>query len=195
MGSDYGFCSNFNSQVNEQIRKDEGSKKILIGRKLHCAESDSILLRMDNEEFEKNMEPVRHLIVDALLNLTYSKINIIYNHYNNTTDIQFREKQLYPVTSSSGRKNREDFVVEGDLNRLLRNLIITYVNYEVLLSYVFSAAAENLMRQNATTESLKRIDEIEEEAYRMELRAKREREFQKVIDSFIKMRASKENEK
>ena len=31
LGSDYGFCGNYNSQINDQIRKDVVSKKILIG--------------------------------------------------------------------------------------------------------------------------------------------------------------------
>lgn len=45
--------------------------------------------------------------------------------------------------------------------------------YELMLAVVNSRAAENILRQNATTESLKKIDEIEEENV-MEERGKRE---------------------
>lgn len=71
---------------------------------------------------------------------------------------------------------------------MLHNLVISYVNYEIMLADVFSKAGENLMRQNATSESLKRIDEMEEEKKRLEIRAGREKEFARVIDSFVKMK-------
>ena len=55
-----------------------------------------------------------------------------------------------------------------------------------MLAIVNSPAAENILRQNATTESLKKIDEIEEENVMEERREKRNVEFQKVVDTFIK---------
>ena len=55
-----------------------------------------------------------------------------------------------------------------------------------MLAVVNSRAAENILRQNATTESLKKIDEIEEEKVMEERREKRNVEFQKVVDTFIK---------
>ena len=42
------------------------------------------------------------------------------------------------------------------------------------------------MRQNATTESLKKIDEMEEEAQMEERRTRRNKEFQKVVDNYVK---------
>ena len=56
----------------------------------------------------------------------------------------------------------------------------------LMLAVVNSRAAENILRQNATTESLKKIDEIEEENVMEERREKRNVEFQKVVDTFIK---------
>ena len=49
------------------------------------------------------------------------------------------------------------------------------------------------MRQNATNDSLKRIDEIEEENKRLEMKERREKEFAKVIDSFVKMKSQKDS--
>ena len=60
-------------------------------------------------------------------------------------------------------------------------LMETYVYYELMLAVVNSRAAENILRQNATTESL-----IEEEKVMEERREKRNVEFQKVVDTFIK---------
>ena len=47
------------------------------------------------------------------------------------------------------------------------------------------------MRQNSTNESLKRIDEMEEEKRKLEIRAGREKEFAKVIDNFVRTRSRK----
>lgn len=191
MGSDFGFCSNFNSGINDQIRLDKDAYKIVIGKKLYVSDTERLLFRIENEAFRQDMRQVQNTIVAAIKNLEYSKINIVYNHYVNTTDIQLHNKQLFPVETKEKRRYQEDFVVEGNLNRLLENLIISYVNYEVMLSLVFSSAAENLMRQNATTDSLKRIDEMEEESRKQELRERREKEFNKVIDNFVKVKTRK----
>lgn len=187
LGSDYGFCSNFNSRINEELKRDEGVR-ILIGKKLH---GENALIRMSCEEFQKDMSAVQRAAVDGIHRLLYSRISIIYNHYVNTTDIQLRRKQIYPVELEKNGRHNEDFVVEGDLNRLLKDLIISYVSYEIMLADVFSRASENLMRQNATKESLKRIDELEEERRILELKELREQEFAKVIDGFMKMKSRK----
>lgn len=190
LGSDFGFCSNFNSQIAEQLSRDEGSDKILIGKKL-SGQRDGILFRMDNDEFQKDRSQVQKTIVDAVEQMTYSRINLVYNQYVNTTTIRLTKQQVFPVVidAEEERQHKEDFVVEGDLNSLLRNLVITYVNYQVMLAQVSSSASENIMRQNATTESLKRIDELEEEKRMEALRERRSKEFQKVVDSFVKMKS------
>lgn len=76
--------------------------------------------------------------------------------------------------------------MEGDINQLMMQLISSYVNYELLLALVNSRAAENILRQNATTDSLKKIDEMEEERVMEERREIRGKEFQKVVDNYVK---------
>ena len=106
---------------------------------------------------------------------------------------------VYPVTrrEESGQKTdgtqknnsldyTGDFAVEGDINQLMMQLISSYVNYELLLALVNSRAAENILRQNATTDSLKKIDEMEEERVMEERREIRGKEFQKVVDNYVK---------
>lgn len=183
LGSDFGFCSNFNSQIAEEIRKDAGSDQILIGKKLRPYARDA-KVSMDNDQFQKDRSEIHQILVDAIENLQYSKISIIYQKYVNTSTIYLERKQIFPVIVPEQQRHTEDFVVEGNLNRLLKNLVISYVNYQVTLAQVSSSAAENIMRQNATTESLKRIDEREEELHMEEIRAKREKEFQKVVEEY-----------
>lgn len=191
LGSDFGFCSNFNSRINEEIRRDETGIQILIGRKLTPCQGDHVLFRQDSEQFRADMNQVKQAVVRGISRQEYSKINIIYNHYINTASVQLRIRQLYPVETEHSGRRTDDFVVEGDLSRLLKNLIISYVNYEIMLADVFSKAGENLMRQNATSESLKRIDEIEEEQQKLEIRTGREKEFTKVIDNFVRLSSRK----
>lgn len=192
LGSDYGFCSNFNSRINEESRKDTEGVQILIGRKLTVYHQEHLLFKQDCEAFRQDMSQVQRAVVKGIRERQYSGIRILYNHYVNTTQVDLRNKQLYPVSREGyGRHadgHTDDFVVEGDLERMLHNLVISYVNYEIMLADVFSKAGENLMRQNATSESLKRIDEMEEEKKRLEIRAGREKEFARVIDSFVKMK-------
>ena len=53
LGSDYGFCGNYNSQINDQIRKDKVTKKILIGKKLHLPEGEESLLTIYRKELNE----------------------------------------------------------------------------------------------------------------------------------------------
>ena len=191
LGSDFGFCSNFNSRINEEIRKDTDGIQILIGRKLTAYHKEHVLFRQESEQFREDMGKVRRTVVRGISHLEYSRINIIYNHYVNTTAVELRIKQLYPVETAHSGRRTDDFVVEGDLSRLLKNLIISYVNYEIMLADVFSKAGENLMRQNSTNESLKRIDEMEEEKRKLEIRAGREKEFAKVVENFVRTSSRK----
>jgi F0F1-type ATP synthase gamma subunit len=188
LGSDFGFCSSFNSRVNEEIQKDTEGLQVLIGRKLNAVCGEHVIFRQNSEEFRSDMSSLQKLVVRGINRLEYSRIYIVYNHYINTTTVQLQRKQLYPVVTARSGRRTADFVVEGDLSRLLKNLIISYVNYEIMLADVFSKAGENLMRQNATNESLKRIDEMEEEQKKVEIRSAREKEFAKVIDNFVRMR-------
>ena len=57
----------------------------------------------------------------------------------------------------------EDFVVEGDLDYILWNLISLYVSTEIKIAEAWSWASENVQRQLFTDQSLKKIEEREEE--------------------------------
>ena len=57
----------------------------------------------------------------------------------------------------------EDFVVEGDNNEILINLVSLYIGYEIQIAEASSWAAENVMRQTLTKQSLDKIDKMEEE--------------------------------
>ncbi|MEI3181431.1 MAG: F0F1 ATP synthase subunit gamma [Lachnospiraceae bacterium] len=140
-------------------------------------------------DIEREMPRIREYLEEKIWKKECSRINIIYNHYENTTTIYSKKLQIFPIVRKKEtdiKSYNEDFAMEGDINDLMNRMIATYVYYELKLALVNSRAAENIMRQNATTESLKKIDEMEEEAQMEERRTRRNKEFQKVVDNYVK---------
>lgn len=188
-GSDYGFCGSINFQVNQLLAKDETSDKILIGKKLHPRGSN-ILMKLAREEFIHRYDEIEKILENSIIGREHSEINLIYNHFHNTTSIELRKKKIFPfsIDLETKGKYKEDYYVEGDANTILINLVTSYLNYEVKIADVNSYASENIMRQNVTSESLKKIEERELEAWMEERKEKTQKEFSKVIDSYIKRR-------
>ena len=146
IGSDFGFCSNYNSQMNERLnRAGADAEKILIGRKLISHEDQKIAIRTTAGDLERNLPEIRQFLETRIRERSCSKISIIYSHYENTTTIYAKNLTVYPVTrrEESGQKTdgtqknnsldyTGDFAVEGDINQLMMQLISSYVNYELL---------------------------------------------------------------
>jgi F0F1-type ATP synthase gamma subunit len=190
IGSDLSFCGSLNSLVSSTMLNNDEADKIVIGRKLKMAQATNVKLALTKDEFNEGFERVEALIADSVHNLRHSSINVIYNHYYYAGRIALREKKIFPISVASDPEGYiEDFVIEGDPHLLLRNLTTTYESYEVRIAAISSFASENIMRQNATTESLKKIDEIEEEERRVLRKAEKQVAFAKVLDSYVKKTA------
>ena len=190
LGGDMGFCGNLNSSVNRRVLEDEDAYKIIIGRKIKAKkEDDKVLLTMTREEYKEDSSKVIKLLEDAFLNKRYSKINLIYNHYYNASELEFMNKQLFPMPKHlySEHSYQDDFAYEGDIETILTELVLLYLQYELSIAYEVSSAALNITRQNSTTESLKRIDEREELQWTKQIRETREKEFGKVLDNYTKL--------
>lgn len=191
LGSDFGFCSNYNSQVNELLMADRDSEKILIGRKIRKGQSN-VIWQGTKETYEKKIYEIEEILERSLRNREHSRIQIIYNRYNNASDIIIEKKTVYPMAleEKSSKHYGHDFVVEGDIDHVLETMMSLYLSYTLKICTINSSAAENVMRQNVTRESLKKIDEREEESLKVYRKEKKAREFRKVIESFAKMRKS-----
>jgi F0F1-type ATP synthase gamma subunit len=193
IGSDYGFCGRINFQLNENMLADNKSEKIIIGRKLTNTGSN-ILLNMKREEFETNYACIEEQLERSIREMRHSAINIIYNHYHNVCNISLREKQIFPSAFDKKRENKytEDFVVEGKADHLLTNLVLFYLNCEVKIAAINSFASENIMRQSTTTESLKKIEEWQEEEQRMQLKAGKQKVLKQALERYIKKKGYEE---
>lgn len=190
IGSDYGFCSNYNSQVNDRLLKDDESYKVIIGKKMRKVKSN-VLLQCSKEEFDKDNTILDAIVEEGIRELKYSEINIIYNHYKNASEINLDVKKVFPVELKEKDKDEYnyDFICETSIDDLLVDLFILYIDYEIKITTTSANAAENVMRQNTTSESLKKIDEREQEYLKVYRKEKRAKEFRKVIENFTKLNA------
>lgn len=186
-GSDYGFCGSINFLINQQLVKEPEAKKILIGKKIRDVK-DGVILKLSREDSIQRYEELERILSSSIINREHSEINLIYNHFHNISNIELVKKKIFPFDIVAGGKGKykEDYYIEGDANTILINLVITYLNYEVKIANVNSFASENIMRQNSTSESLKKIEEKELIDF-MEARKERtQKEFRKVIENYVK---------
>lgn len=189
IGNDLGFCGNFNSNVNHEALKDTQSNKIIIGKKILTGK-ENVLLALTKDDYLQNTKQIEDLIYEKIINSQISEINLIYNHYYNVSKIELVKRKILPIEEEvyKTKSHKEDFAIEGDINDILLNVIVMYLAYEIRVATENSYASENVARQMLTKESLKKIDEIEEEdlmEYRKEKNAK---SFKKVIENFIKLK-------
>ena len=192
IGNDLGFCGNFNTNVNKKAIEEKDCDKIIIGKKI-LKGKENVLLAITKEKYLENPSQLEPFFYDAIKKEKNNEINIIYNHYQNISQIEFVKKKILPldkeaIKSENSTRYKEDFVVEGDINEILLNIIILYLTYEVKVATENSYASENVMRQMLTKESLKKIDEIEEQQKMEERKEINDKSFKKVIENFIKLK-------
>lgn len=185
-GSDYGFCGSINFAVNKLIAEDDKGVQVLIGKKLRSQNPNA--LKMAREDFETRYGEIETLLHDCIAKNAFSEVNIIYFQYNNISSIEQTSKKIFPydIQKHDSDSYTEDYYVEGNMNEILGNLILSFLNYEIKIAGVSSFASENIFRQNSTSESLKKIEEIEAEQTTEHRKEKTQKEFKKVIDNYMK---------
>ena len=189
LGSDYGFCGSINFTINRMIEAQKNGDQIIIGRKLRQGTMQP-LMRISREEFKKSLGGLQRILERVVRENTHSAVTLHYFQFNNISSIEPVSKQIYPydLKRHDSENYREDYFVEGDMNIILKNLITSFLGYELRIAEVSSFASENVLRQNSTTESLKKIEELEENETLLMRKEKTQKSFKKVIDSYVKKR-------
>lgn len=193
VGSDMGFCGGYNYNVNTAAKVDDKSEKVVIGKKVWKS-LDNVKISIPKSEYQANPKLVSDFINTAILKRSYSEVNVLYNNYVNISDIRWVKKRLFPLDLGSREFRstyKEDFVCESDLDDLLAKMVATYIDYEVQILVKNSLASENIMRQNSTTDSLKKIDELEEKKHYAEYKQKMQKNSQRTIENVVKLKSSK----
>lgn len=186
IANDYGFCGNFNALISKQIKQDKEDYKIIIGNKIIYTD-DKVLLKIGKDNFYKQFNAIEKTIDDALRDLSYSEINLYYNHYNSSTSFNFKKIQLFPIEFKGEYYEGEDFVKETDVTKMLKSLIAFYICYELRISECNSRAAENVIRSQITKMALDKIKEKEEEKTNIERKKKTEKSIMKTVENYKKI--------
>ncbi len=176
VANDYGFCGDFNASVRHQIKKDEDAYKIIIGKKI-LYHDDKTLLKINKDEFDKRIVDIEKLIDESLRSMSYSEINLYYNHYYSYTQFGFLKLQLFPIEFDGELYEGTDYVSETNVFDMIKGMISFYVCYQIKMAEAISIASENVLRNQITNMALDRIEEREIE----ELNEERKEKLQKVI--------------
>ena len=193
IANDYGFCGNFNSQVARQIKQDKNDYKIIIGKKIVYYD-DKTILKIEKDNFYKEFNKIEKAINDAIDNGSYSEINLYYNHYNSSTSFEFKKLTLFPVEFDGEYDTKHDFVIETDITSMLHSLLSFYVLYQLRMCECISRAAENVIRNQITSEALDKIEEIEIDRANMERKIKKDKLVRKTVDNYKKLSGREEED-
>jgi len=186
IANDYGFCGNFNAEVNKHVREDVTANKIIIGKKIRYND-DTVVLKINKEDFIKRFEEIEKCIESAIDSMSCSKINVYYNHYHSLTSFEFMKIQLFPVEFKGEYYEGEDFVIETDINQFLGSLMTFYICYQLRMCESISYAAENVLRTQITNSALDKIEEKEEEDRNEEFKRRKEKSILKSVENYKKI--------
>ena len=186
IANDYGFCGDFNSLVARQIKQDKDNYKIIIGSKI-VYQDEKTILKINKDDFYKKFDKIEQAIDTAVRNLTYSEINLYYNHYNSSTSFEFRKLVLFPIEFDGTYDEKHDFVIETDITSMLQSLLVFYILYQLRMCERISYAAENVLRNQITSQALDKIEEIETIQEHEKRRKKKDELVLKTVENYKKV--------
>ena len=188
VGNDLGFCGNFNSQLRKALRDDKDSYKIVIGKKIFGIEDEKIILKVEIENFLNDYQKIDDVISEYIINRKIKEVNVVYNRYQSISEIFFEKRNIFPINLDDVDNNESqfnsDFVIETDVDELIANFIVLYICYQIKVYESNSWASENIMRERITKESLKKIDEREEENTKRVRKEIKGQNFKKQISNY-----------
>ena len=186
IANDYGYCGDFNSSVRRAIMKNSNNDKIIIGKKIVYKDNRTVL-KIEKDDFNNRFLEIQHYIEKSLIDMSYSEINIYYNHYYSSTTFGFERIKVFPIDFTGEYYDGNDFVAETDLQKMLKSLVSFYICYQLKMCECISEAAENLNRNQITRMALDRIEEQEIEDRNAMLRKKNEKACFENVENFKKV--------
>ncbi len=186
IANDYGYCGDFNSAVRRAILKNPNNDKIIIGKKILYKDAKTVL-KIEKDDFNERFIEIQHYIEKALQDMSYSEINIYYNHYYSSTTFGFKKIKAFPIEFDGKYYEGNDFVAETDLQKMLKSLVSFYICYQLKMCECISEAAENLNRNQITRMALDRIEEQELVKHAAEVRKRNEEACFKNVENFKKV--------
>ncbi|MEE3342532.1 MAG: F0F1 ATP synthase subunit gamma [Bacilli bacterium] len=186
IANDFGYCGDFNSSVRRAILEHVDNYKIIIGTKI-LYKDDKTVLKLEKDRFNEDFAKIQHYVEKSLIDMSYSEINIYYNHYYTSTTFEFKKINVFPLEFKGEYYSGVDFVAETDLQKMLKSLVSFYVCYQLKMCECISEAAENLNRNQITSMALDKIEEKEIEERNFELRKRNEKACFKNVENYKKI--------
>lgn len=184
IGNDLGFCGNFNSSIKHEALNDTTSLKIMVGKKIFIHDSNTVL-NISKEDLYKSFTALEDIIKPLLEKKEIKEINCIFIRYVNINNMHLDKTRLFPIEPPK-LKDTSDFVIEADGKIMFTDLILLYIDCKLQIIESNSWASENIQRENLTNESLRKIDEIEEEKLKIKRKEKRAADFKKQLANYRK---------
>ena len=185
IANDYGYCGDFNSSVRRAIMRNVDNYKIIIGSKIVYKDNKTVL-KMEKDLFNEEFSKLQHYIEKSLIDMSYSEINIYYNHYYTSTTFEFKKVNVFPIEFKGEYYSGVDFTAETNLQNMLKSLVSFYICYQLKMCECISEAAENLNRNQITNMALDKIEEKEEERRNQYLRKRNEEACFKNVENYKK---------
>ncbi len=191
--SNYGLCGAFNSSVIKVFENNSRSYRNYMtgkkGIKKLKGKNDIALQMEDLDDIEMFSE-----IVDLFFQGEISGVNIIYNKFITQEKNEFVIQQVLPfnmedLSTIENEAHGPDYIIECSFTKLLNDVMTLYLKDKVYIAHLSALATENAIRQQITTESLKKIDE---DIIKYDLVLKKERRLKKndeLMDMLIKGKA------
>ena len=186
IANDYGYCGDFNSSVRRAIMRNIDNYKIIIGSKIVYKDNKTVL-KMEKDLFNEEFSKLQHYIEKSLIDMSYSEINIYYNHYYTSTTFEFKKVNVFPIEFKGEYYSGVDFTAETNLQNMLKSLVSFYICYQLKMCECISEAAENLNRNQITNMALDKIEEKEEERRNQYLRKRNEEACFKNVENYKKI--------
>lgn len=186
IANDYGYCGDFNSSVRRAIMQNVDNYKIIIGSKIVYKDNKTVL-KMEKDLFNEEFSKLQHYIEKSLIDMSYSEINIYYNHYYTSTTFEFKKVNVFPLEFTGEYYSGVDFTAETNLQNMLKSLVSFYICYQLKMCECISEAAENLNRNQITNMALDKIEEKEEERRNQYLRKRNEEACFKNVENYKKI--------
>ncbi len=186
IANDYGYCGDFNSSVRRAIMRNVDNYKIIIGSKIVYKDNKTVL-KMEKDLFNEEFSKLQHYIEKSLIDMSYSEINIYYNHYYTSTTFEFKKVNVFPIEFKGEYYSGVDFTAETNLQNMLKSLVSFYICYQLKMCECISEAAENLNRNQITNMALDKIEEKEEERRNQYLRKRNEEACFKNVENYKKI--------
>lgn len=187
IGNDLGFCGDFNYKLQRSIKEDKDAFKVIIGKKIFDKDNNpKVLLQIEKKEFFNEYYKIDKLINENIYGKKIKEINVVYNHYYNVNTIKFEKRKLFPIDINTydDVDLNIDFVIETDVNELLSNLLSLTICYQIKIFESNSFASENVMRERVTSESIDKIEKLEEEQRVHNLKVKKSENFKRQINNY-----------